>query len=116
MNEQTKRAVGPARRPLRVDFRQQKTSGLSVEPRRALAVYRALNLSDDRTSSQMLLNYSGRRMRLESGVLRHRKKGPAGDGKSGYSSGRGATILFGETSKQCASCIFTRCNRCSLAR
>jgi len=69
MNEQTKPTAGSARRPLRVDFRQQKTSGLEVEPRRALAVYRALNLSDDRTSSQMLLDSSGRRMRLERGAM-----------------------------------------------
>ncbi len=50
----------PSGRHLSYSFRKQDTGALEVEPRRALAVFRALNLADDRRSSQTLLDFSGR--------------------------------------------------------
>ncbi|MEE8410553.1 MAG: hypothetical protein V3T05_13200 [Myxococcota bacterium] len=68
-NSQGTAEVHRRRRPLRYAFRQQKTSGLSKEPRRALAVYRALNLTGDKTSSHALLSFSGRPAKLHRGSL-----------------------------------------------
>ncbi|MBI5509211.1 MAG: hypothetical protein HY903_10700 [Deltaproteobacteria bacterium] len=43
-------------------FRGRATKDLGVEPRRALAVFRALNLADDVTGSHKLLSFAGRRV------------------------------------------------------
>ncbi|MBI3178018.1 MAG: hypothetical protein HYZ27_00055 [Deltaproteobacteria bacterium] len=48
-------------RKLRYAFGGRDTSTLSVEPRRALAVYRALDLSENSKASRTLLGFSGRR-------------------------------------------------------
>jgi hypothetical protein len=49
------------------DFPSQRANSLSVEPRRALAVYRALNLVNDPRASRKLLGFSGRPVREERG-------------------------------------------------
>lgn len=68
MSAHSQRGARP-RRHLRYAFRRHRTGALSVEPRRALAVYRALDLSGDRTSSRALLGFSGRRLAGRSVVI-----------------------------------------------
>ena len=48
-------------------FNSQKTGAMSMEPRRALAVYRALKLADDAEGSRKLLSFSGRPVKEERG-------------------------------------------------